>query len=464
MAEAPKILIIDDDIDICQLLRNFLEKKGYKVKYALNGQKGLDICRHEEVAVVLCDYRLGDMDGIECLAKIKEINNNIVVIMITAYADIKMAISSIKSGAFDYLPKPLVPDEVTEIISNAFCRKEIDDISSSSPKDNATEDLISGKSLMFRDLERQIDLVAPTNYNIILEGSSGTGKEVTAREIHYKSKRRKNPFVAIDCGVLSRELAGSELFGHIKGSFTGAIADKTGHFEWANGGTLFLDEVTNLPYEVQAFLLRVLQEKKFKKIGSLQEIELDVRVIAATNEDIRDAYQRGRFREDLFHRLNEFSIKLPDLRERKEDIPLFANFFLSRVNLELNRNILGFQPDVLEFFMEYSWPGNIRELQNMIRRAAVLEKSDYITDKFIPVEELSALTTFDGGEQEIGSPALSSGNLKETANIAEYQAIQDVLKKVRYNKSKAAEILNIDRKTLYNKLRYYNSKYGDSEN
>jgi two-component system response regulator HydG len=312
--------------------------------------------------------------------------------------------------------------------------------------------------------------VAPTNYSIILYGESGTGKEVIARTVHQNSARKDKPFVAMDCGTLSKELAGSELFGHVKGAFTGALNDKEGHFELANGGTLFLDEVGNLSYEIQAALLRVIQERKFKRVGGVREMETDVRIIVASNENLQDAYRRGKFREDLFHRFNEFSIVLPPFRNRKEDIPLFADFFLAKSNKELNKTVDGFEPEVMQIFLDYPWPGNLREFRNVIRRAALLTSSGLINSRVLPTEIVdsnSFTQSYISQTPEIYAAAPIHHNnhhhpithketdLKNAAAQAEYDTIMNVLKQVNYNKSRAAEILKIDRKTLYNKIKSY---------
>ena len=333
-----------------------------------------------------------------------------------------------------------------------------------------SDEFLIGISPRTIELYKQIELVAPTNYSVILYGESGTGKEVIAKTIHQSSSRRNKPFVAVDCGTLSRELAASELFGHIKGSFTGAIADKDGLFEAANGGTLFLDEVTNLPLDVQATLLRVVQERKFRQVGSNKDIATDVRVIVASHENLQEAYQKGKFREDLYHRFNEFSISIPPLRERKEDIALFSAFFLKEVCQELNRTLEGFEEEVKQLFLNYEWPGNVRELRNVIRRTGLLTMSGKITANVLPWEIIG------NPSKPVKDPALSVDessissshkqpytDLKDAASQAEYETIMNVLKQVKFNKTKAAEVLNIDRKTLYNKIRHYEESTGGNE-
>ncbi|MBN8850414.1 MAG: sigma-54-dependent Fis family transcriptional regulator [Sphingobacteriales bacterium 50-39] len=471
-----RILIIDDDMDMCNLLGRFLGKKGFETEAAHNGNKGIAKFKESGFDIVLCDFRLGDKEGREVLKEIKQIDQHAIVIIITGYSDIKTAVDVIKAGAFDYITKPLIPEEVLNVIGRALQQQSEGGTATEGPARPATitqapaatkkrsstdDEFLVGQSPATRELYRQIELVAPTNYSIILYGESGTGKEVIARTIHQNSTRKDKPFIAMDCGTLSKELAGSELFGHVKGAFTGALADKEGHFELANGGTLFLDEVGNLSYEIQAALLRVIQERKFKRVGGLKEMDVDVRIIVASNENLQESYRKGKFREDLFHRFNEFSIVLPALRYRKEDIPLFAEFFLARANKELNReNVEGFEPEVMQIFMNYSWPGNLREFRNVVRRAALLTTEGLVNGKVLPPEIVDS-NSFSAAVHEQHAPvqhhpvAHKETDLKNAAAQAEYDTIMNVLKQVNYNKSRAAEILKIDRKTLYNKIKSY---------
>jgi two-component system response regulator HydG len=467
-----KILIIDDDLDMCSLLSRFLNKKGYEAEVALNGSKGLARFNEEHFDIVLCDFRLGDKSGKDVLLKIKEIKPETIVIIITGYSDIKTAVDVIKMGAFDYITKPLIPDEVINVIEKAIAAPSTEFITPSvnaKPAKNkkqyvisANKEFLIGQNGETARVYNQIEIVAGTNYSIILYGESGTGKEVIAKTIHETSNRRNKPFVALDCGTLSKELAGSELFGHVKGAFTGAVTDKEGHFEMANGGTLFLDEVANLSPEVQAALLRVIQERKFKRVGGTKETDVDVRIIVASNENLQEAYKRGKFREDLYHRFNEFSINLPPLRERRIDIPLFADFFLDKTNLELNKNIEGFEDDVLDMFVNYSWPGNLREFRNVVRRAVLLTPSGKINSNVLPWEITNADIQHTPEEKLLRRDTKEPMNikdldLKDAAAKAEYDTIMNVLKEVNFNKTKAAEILKIDRKTLYNKIKIYQS-------
>lgn len=489
-----KILIIDDDLDICMLLSRFLMRNGYETEVAHTGAKGIAKFNEQSFDVVLCDYRLGDMDGKDVLAAVKKEKPHAIVLIITGYSDIKTAVDVIKQGAYDYITKPLLPDEVLSVLNkainqpqqtfvithNAADKNDEGDKKKSNTTVNGSKkvytnnnEFMVGKSPATRALYSQIEIVAPTNYSIILYGESGTGKEVIAKTIHNMSSRKDRPFIAMDCGTLSKELAGSELFGHVKGAFTGALQDKEGHFELANGGTLFLDEVANLSLEVQATLLRVIQERKFKRVGGNKEMDVDVRIIVASNENLQDAYRKGKFREDLYHRFNEFSVNLPPLRNRRDDIALYADFFLQKTNAELNKEVAGFNDDVLNMFLSYPWPGNLREFRNVIRRAVLLTPSgEKIASETLPWEitnqnplgdafaNTNSATAYDHAYTTQPSavapqPVRREMGLKDAATRAEYETIMNVLREVNFNKKKAAEVLNIDRKTLYNKLKTY---------
>ena len=463
-----KILIIDDEINIGIILSKFLTRNGFEVKTSTSGIRALELMTKQEFDLVLCDFRLEDTDGREMLKKIKTSYPKTGVIIITGYSDTKQAVELIKMGAFDYISKPLYPDEILETITKALeaqkiinnaevkepeAEKQIENIGSIIP-----EEFVVGKSPASLELLKQIKLVAPTNYSVILIGDSGTGKESVAKSIHLNSPRKNKPFIAMDCGSLTKDLAGSEFFGHEKGSFTGAMYTKIGHFEMANGGTLFLDEVGNLSYEIQAALLRTVQERKVKRIGSTKEIDLDVRILVATNENLIDAIQKGRFREDLFHRFNEFNIIIPPLRDRGKDIPLFAEHILKAANAELNRNVTGFSSKVIECMMTYNWPGNVRELKNVIRRATLITEGDEIQLNALPLE-ISTFAKASTNENSVVSNTSFNPNkhdLKNAATEAEHETILKVLREVNFNKTNAAKILNIDRKTLYNKMKAMN--------
>lgn len=488
-----KILIIDDDRDMCLLLKRFLTRHSYEVLEAYTGKKALEMLEETEPSLVMCDFRLEDMEGNVLLGKIKERYPYLPVIIITGYSDIKIAVEVMKMGAYDYITKPLFPDEILVTIKKALesepavheprhvvapTEKESAAVSQSAavkeskPAVIHSGDYIFGDSPVFRTILQQIDLVAPTNYTVIIYGESGSGKEAIAQEIHKRSKRKSKPFVAIDCGALSKELAGSELFGHEKGSFTGALNQKIGSFELANGGTIFLDEVANLGYDIQVSLLRVVQERKMRRIGGTKDTELDVRIIVASNEKLWESARKGKFREDLFHRFNEFSIDVPPLRQRPDDIMLFATHFLEQTNQELGKNIRRFSPEVEQIFRSYVWYGNLRELKNVIKRATLLSDGDQIEAASLPFE-ISHFNKLQFEKQPEPAPsvvampaavredvpeparALSETTLKSASIDAEYEMILKALKKVNFNKSKAAKLLNIDRKTLYNKMKQY---------
>ncbi|HSZ73138.1 MAG TPA: sigma-54 dependent transcriptional regulator [Cytophagaceae bacterium] len=467
-----KILIIDDNIDICQLLERFFKKKGHDTKFFTSEINALDYLKNNECDLVFCDFRLPKMDGKEVLEKIKQIDPTIQVVIITGYSDVKTAVDVIKLGAFDYVTKPLFPDEILITMEKALKNKaslhQQDDSSSkevplvNTANKNGTshppsKQIIIGKSPEAKNIQKQIELVAPTNYSVIIYGESGTGKESIAYSIHSLSNRKDKPFVAVDCGSLYKELAGSELFGHEKGAFTGAMQSKVGQFELANGGTIFLDEIANLSYDIQVSLLRVIQERKIRRLGSQKETPIDVRIIVASNEKISGATSKGTFREDLYHRFNEFSIDLPALRERKNDIMMFAEFFLGNANTELGKQIEGFDDEVEKIFLDYNWPGNLRELNNVIKRAVLLSGKNKITAETLP-QEIVFQSKFSLVEDKSENKPLSGDahNLKSIALNAEFEKIVEVLKKVNFNKSKAAQLLNIDRKTLYNKMKIFN--------
>ncbi len=464
-----KILIIDDEVNIGLLLSKFLTRNSFIVQTATSGNSAMEYLAKQKFDLVLCDYRLEDTDGKAMLIKIKENYPSTGVIIITGYSDIKLAVELIKLGAYDYISKPLYPDEIlntinkaieTQIALNANAAEfEVETKKNKTIKPKTENDgFVVGQSNASKELIKQIMLVAPTNYSVILTGESGTGKESVAKTIHLNSPRKNMPFVAMDCGSLTKELAGSEFFGHEKGSFTGALYTKIGHFEMANGGTLFLDEVGNLSYDIQAALLRTVQERKIKRIGSTKEIDLDVRIIVATNENLGDSIQKGRFREDLYHRFNEFSIHLPPISMRGRDIMVFADTFLAMANEELNRNVQAFSGEVEECFLTYNWPGNVRELKNVVRRATLLTETNEIQLKALPLE-ISTYAKASAIENAVENTIVRSINsnrprdLKNAALEAEYDTILSVLREVNFNKTKAAKILNIDRKTLYNKMK-----------
>ncbi|WP_149242472.1 sigma-54-dependent transcriptional regulator [Dyadobacter sp. 32] len=478
-----KIVVVDDEADICFLLKRFLSKNDFIVETAQTGKEGLALIESVSPDLVMTDFRLGDITGTELLSAIKAKSPHLPVLVITGYSDIKIAVNVMKLGAYDYITKPLFPDEILITVKKAIADAELlqdepqsvashDENAPHAPKlsrkasSRMKAGYVMGESDVSDNLFRQVDLVAPTNFSVIIYGESGSGKEAIAQEIHNRSRRRDMPFVAMDCGAISKELAGSELFGHEKGSFTGALQTKIGHFEMANGGTLFLDEVSNLSYEIQVALLRVVQERKMRRIGGSKEIDLDVRILVASNERLLDSAKNGKFREDLYYRFNEFTIEVPALRNRTDDLMLFAEKFLEATNAELGKNITGFSKEVIDDFVNYSWPGNLRELKNVIKRATLLSDGVLIEEKSLPFEIVNHRKLKDLDVEVSPAPAAtaiqehadaddSKPSLKTVANEAEYDMIMQVLRDVNFNKSKAARLLNIDRKTLYNKMKQF---------
>ena len=434
------VLIIEDDSTFAQIIEGFLTKNNFEVTTVSDVAKALKLIANEDFQLLLIDYRLPDGTGIEVLNHRRETGLTVPAIIMTSFNDVRTAVKAIQLGAADYITKPINPDELLMIISNALQKKE-------APKTTSNDNFIRGKSEVANRLYQHIDLVASTDMSVIIQGESGTGKEFAARTLHLQSKRKNKPFIAIDCGALSKDLAASELFGHIKGAFTGAVADKKGSFEAANGGTIFLDEIGNLSYEVQVKLLRALQERVIQPLGSNKQIAVDVRVITATNDDLANSMKNGEFREDLYHRLNEFKIQLPPLRERGIDLELFIDLFVKLSNQELDRNVKEIDKDTRSLLLKYDWPGNLRELKNVIKRMVLLTSGTVATADSLPDEMKIAVAT----EVPLDNPS----DLKAVNESNERALITETLAKVKYNKSKAAKLLNIDRKTLYAKMERY---------
>ena len=433
------ILIVEDDITFSLMLTTWLGKKGFVVRSSSSVSDAKRRLGEEAFDLVISDLRLPDSDGIDLLKWLKSTHPSLPLIMMTSYAEIQTAVQAMKLGAADYIAKPLNPDELLGKIRELAHVEE--KAPARVPVPSAPDLYIEGQSQAARQLYEHVRLVAPTDMSVLVTGASGTGKEYIARRIHEQSNRSKAPFVAVDCGAIPKELAASEFFGHVKGSFTGAIENKTGAFVAAQGGTIFLDEIGNLTYEVQVQLLRALQERKVKPIGSNQEIAINVRLISATNENLRQAIEKGDFREDLYHRINEFTIRIPDLKERKEDLLLFANHFLDLANSELQKDIIGFDNDTMQLFQSYSWPGNLRQMKNVIKYATLLATGRYITRKELP--------------EELTENLLTHANIQLKNVEHERDLIRKALQECGNNKTRAAQLLGIDRKTLYNKLKIY---------
>jgi two-component system, NtrC family, response regulator HydG len=435
-----KFLIIEDDITFSKTLDRFLGRHGHSIDIEHNIKDALKLIQKNIYQLFLVDYRLPDGTGVELLNYMRSNRITTPVIIMTGFNDVRTAVRAIKLGAYDYITKPVRPEELMLVISEALEKKNI----GSEPVSH--EQYIDGSSQKAIELNDYINIVAPTNISVIIQGESGTGKEQVASKIHRLSNRSSSTFVAIDCGALSPELAASELFGHVKGAFTGAIVDKKGQFELANEGTLFLDEIGNLPHEVQVKLLRVLQERVIMPVGSDRKIRVDVRLIVAINDDFIEVVKNGNFREDLYHRLNEFKIIVPPLRERGDDLHEFVKHFIHISNRELGRDIKGVSKEVKEVFASYGWPGNLRELKNTIKRAVLLSKKYVLEKELLPPEMV--LT-------RVKNPYMSEFDLKAMQESSERDMIIKTLKEVKNNKSRAARMLNIDRKTLYVKMAKY---------
>lgn len=450
------ILIVEDDITFSLMLQKWLEKNKFTVDAVssiLEAKRHIDKKRYD---LILSDMRLPDQEGVDLLQWMDEKKLSIPCIVMTSYADIQSAVRTMKLGALDYIAKPFHPDDLLSKIEEALQSQNKDSRNSSTKRiltKTIEEDYIEGSSPAAEQLYKFVHLVAPTNMSVLIQGASGTGKEHVAKSIHNLSNRADKAFIAIDCGAIPKDLAASEFFGHVKGSFTGALEDKKGAFIAANGGTIFLDEIGNLSYDTQIQLLRALQERIIRPIGSNETTQVDIRLIAATNEDLTTAINEGQFREDLFHRINEFTIQVPSLSERKEDINEFAHFFLKKANAELGKQLEGFSEEAILALRNYSWPGNVRQLKNTIRKATLLAQgsliqlSDFQNDL---IETKSEDLTFNTPS------ALGLNNSIELYDEQnEKQKILAALDMTNNNKSKAAKLLKIDRKTLYNKLKLY---------
>lgn len=438
-----KILIVDDDVAFGVMLKTWFQKNNWDTELVSTMDKAFQAVNACQYELILSDLRLPDGDGIIFLTYLREKNILTPFIIMTGYADVQTAVNAIKLGAFDYLKKPIIPEVLQQKIELALKQETVKTKQEKKAVQKSDiSKIVKGNSPVIQRVYTHVALVAPTKMSVLVLGESGTGKEYIARMIHDQSGRSGKPFIAVDCGSLSMELAPSELFGHKKGSFTSAIADKKGVFEEANGGTVFLDEVGNLPYEVQKQLLRALQEQKVRPVGSAQDINVDVRIIAATNEDLEKAIEDGRFRQDLYHRINEFSIEVPPLRERLDDLEEFAYHFLAQANDELGKDVKHISKEAIDKLKEHRWDGNLRELRNVIRRATLFAENQEIVADNLPI-----LSSRMHKTQEVEDLALQPGDEKSQ--------IIAVLKKARGNKTVAAKLLQIDRKTLYNKMHLY---------
>ena len=450
-----KILVVDDDRDMCQLLSDILTTEGYEVFTAECGKIVLKETEKIRPEIILLDIRLPDKNGLEVLKEIKKSDENIIVIMLTASEEVHNAVNAMKLGAFDYFTKPFNNEEiildVKKALQNRRLKIEVEELRKKLEK-SGNHELFIGESPQVKQMLNQIKTIAHTNVTISIQGESGTGKELVARLIHQNSVRSGAQFVAVDCGTLPENLVESELFGYEKGAFTGAAAKKEGKFETANKGTIFLDEITNLPLSLQPKLLRIIQERKIQRLGSTKEISVDTRIVTATNKVLSDEVKKGKFREDLYHRINEFNIILPPLRERKEDIPLLANFFVEESNREFRKNIEGLSGEAMKSLLNYSLPGNVRELRNIIRKAVLLSDSDYIKEIVLDGGFISGAERFDY-LSELGKGIPLREITHKAVKEIEKNVIKKVLTQTKNNKVMAAKILKIDRMTLYSKIR-----------
>lgn len=460
-----KILVADDEQSMREFLEIMLKKEGYKVTLASNGEEVIHLIENDLFDLVLLDIRMPKLDGITALKRIKAITPETIVIMITAYASADTAIRAMKEGAYDYITKPFKVDEIKLIVKNALEKISLQKenlLLKQVVRDRYHFGNIIGQSSKMLALYDLLEKVAPTKTNILITGESGTGKELVAKAIHYNSPRKEKPFVTLNCGAIPETLIESELFGHVKGAFTDAIATKKGLFEVADEGTIFLDEISELPLLMQVKLLRVLQDKEFKRVGGTEDIRVDVRIISATNKDLELAVKEKRFREDLFYRLNVIQIKLPPLRERKEDIPLLVNHFLKKYSEELNKKITTITPEALQILLNYEYPGNVRELQNIIERAVALESHTELTTNHLH-SYLSETPFLKKGPIDIEIPT-EGIDLEKVVEDLERTLLLKALDKTKGIKKKAAELLHINFRSMRYRLEKYGLNHGgDSE-
>lgn len=446
-----KILIVDDNRDMQFILSSILKDQGYESISVSDGERALKELKIRVPNLVLLDIKLPGADGIQILEKIKQIDRDLIIIMLTAFGDIKGAVKAMRLGAFDYITKPFDNEEIILIIKKAlqtqYLSKEVESLRKRLGEKTAIEEVM-GESPQIKQILNQVNIIAPTNMTVIIQGESGTGKELISQMIHQKSLRKDKSFVSVDCGAIPETLAESKLFGYERGAFTGADERKEGKFEQANGGTLFLDEITNLSDSMQMKFLRVVQERKLQRLGGKKDIKIDIRIVVATNANFSDTVRGGKFRDDLFHRLNEFYILLPPLRERKEDIPILAKYFLDEATNDFHKKIKGFSGEAMKFLLSYHWPGNVRELKNLVKRAVLLSDSEYISPKHLflnIVGPQNHLKLTDGLNSTV--------SFEDAATEFERDLIKKALEKAGENKIKAAKTLQINRRTLYRKMK-----------
>jgi len=448
MAKKISILIVDDEESVRDSLYNWFIEDGFRVACAENAKKALTILESDQFDIVLADIKMPGMDGLEMLRRIKTIKPDSIVIVMTAFATVDTAVKALKDGAYDYVTKPFDPDDLTHLIRNATKQISLSDENETLKQKvislENVEDLI-GKSEAMKNVLREIESVAQTSSSVIITGESGTGKELVARAIHANSPRKFFPFVSVHCGALTESLLESELFGHEKGAFTGAMYNRKGRFEMADSGSIFLDEIATISTKMQVELLRVLESKTFIRVGGNKEISSDFRVICATNKDLKSMVEKGTFREDLFYRLNVVNIQIPPLRDRKEDIPLLVDYFIKKYCTSMNKPPVAIDPAALKRIQEFNFPGNIRELENMIERAIVVGNGKKISLKDLPLEKSFV------------------NNSAESLDDFEKAFVLQILNKYNWNISRTAKALKVDRVTLYNKIKKYNLKLADQD-
>lgn len=467
MVDEKKILIADDLQDMRTVLTNILGREGYKTETAKDGLSAVELVRKEPPAAVIMDIRMPEMNGMEAMKQMKKIYPAMPIILMTAYGEIETAVQAVKFGAYDYISKPFENEKIVITLKNALSernlKREVEVLRINIKRRTSLSELM-GSSVEIKGVYNQVNSVSPTNFTVVLYGETGSGKELLARAIHNQSSRRECPFVAVDCGAIPETLIESELFGYEKGAFTGADRTKRGYFELSNKGTLYLDEISNLPKKMQSKLLRAIDEQRIRRLGGEEDIEIDIRVLVASNIKLENLVNTGKFREDLYHRLNEFVIEIPALRNRKEDVLYLSNRFLDEVNLELHKSVKGFSESATKYMLSYNWPGNVRELRNVVRRAVL----QAVNNELIETRNLSAnisklntaaLSPLMGQSNKVEMGAYDELSLKEIVKKRvcdiEKHVIMDVLKFTGGNKSKAARILKVDYKTMYYKVKEY---------
>jgi DNA-binding NtrC family response regulator len=447
-----RLLIVDDEMHVRESLSSWFIEDGYEVETAKDANEALNLLSKKPFDIVITDIKMPGMDGVELQRRIKDVSPSVAVVLITAYASVQTAVQALKEGAYDYITKPFDPEQLSRVVEKALSQKKLKDenVVLKERISQAVPQLVVGKSPQMQKVFELVEAVAPTDTTVLINGESGTGKELIARLIHAKSDRCFGPLIAVNCGALPEGVLESELFGHEKGSFTGAVGRRKGKLELADLGTLFLDEIGEIPLKVQVELLRAIEEKKIVRVGGSEEIKVDFRVVCATNKDLMQLVKQGVFREDLYYRINVFVIKIPPLRERKEDILILAESFLEKLRENMGRKVSGFSDEAKAILLNYDWPGNVRELYNAVERALVLCKEGEVKPEYLPIRI--------GKENEVPSTA-------EIFSLDEMEKkhIENVLKICNHNITKASKLLNIDRVTLYNKIKKYNLSKGNDE-